>query len=221
MDPETLRLLQKAVSDGILSASWIMVLTAVISAGVGAFLGSYLKKKGEDVAIRENFQEVLRQLKAQTEATEEIKFNFGVQLKKMESDQAQHNFLREVYGPAIREYSTSQALGLREAWLLLFEEASSSIDGAGKTQRERVDMAIQQVIVPLRKYIGLLDEPTVARIYAVHDKLLDLRNKTEQELRRTNNDIFNATDSARQFVKADKIAARLGLIDHPLEEAKP
>ncbi len=40
---------------------------------MGAFFGSYLKKKGEARAAREEFDELLRQLAAQTKATEDVK----------------------------------------------------------------------------------------------------------------------------------------------------
>lgn len=40
---------------------------------VGAFLGAYVKRRAEDVAMNANFQNVLDQLKRQTEETENIK----------------------------------------------------------------------------------------------------------------------------------------------------
>ena len=46
---------------------------AVIAAGVGAFGGAYLRKRGEDRAMRENFDAIREQLKATTRDTEEIK----------------------------------------------------------------------------------------------------------------------------------------------------
>lgn len=48
-----------------------LLLEAVV-AGAGAFLGSYLKKKGENLATHEDIDNVLEQVKAVTMATKEI-----------------------------------------------------------------------------------------------------------------------------------------------------
>lgn len=40
-----------------------------ITGGVGAFIGSYLKKKGENLAIHEDIKKLVDQVKATTEAT--------------------------------------------------------------------------------------------------------------------------------------------------------
>ena len=49
-----------------------MVL-ALGAAAIGAFVGAYLKKRGENLATKEDFEDLLQQIKAQTKATEEIK----------------------------------------------------------------------------------------------------------------------------------------------------
>jgi hypothetical protein len=49
------------------------MLLALLSAGVGAFLGAYLKRKGQHLATKEDFDQLLKQIKAQTQATEDIK----------------------------------------------------------------------------------------------------------------------------------------------------
>src|SRR5688572_5875135 len=73
MDPELIKLVQQTVNEGITSASWFIILISLIAAALGAFGGSYLKKRAEDIAIKQNFEEFLRQLKIQTKATEEIR----------------------------------------------------------------------------------------------------------------------------------------------------
>jgi hypothetical protein len=57
--------------DGDLSYAGISVIT-VLSAGIGAFIGAYLKKKGENLATHEDFQTVLTELKETTRTTKEI-----------------------------------------------------------------------------------------------------------------------------------------------------
>ena len=53
--------------------TWIVAIVAVIGAALGAFGAGYLRKRGEDQALRENFAEIRAQLKVTTKDTEEIK----------------------------------------------------------------------------------------------------------------------------------------------------
>jgi hypothetical protein len=50
---------------------WSAVIPFV-TAGAGAYLGSYLKKKGENLAIHEDLSKLVEQMKAVTQATKEI-----------------------------------------------------------------------------------------------------------------------------------------------------
>lgn len=56
---------------GDLSYAGISVLT-VLSAGIGAYIGAYLKKKGENLATHEDIDKLLVQIRATTEATKSI-----------------------------------------------------------------------------------------------------------------------------------------------------
>lgn len=135
----------------------------------------------------------------------------AAQLEKIKEVQLETTFLRELYVEGIKTYSTQQAQGLRGAYLLLFE-------GDGSDLQKKLDTADQLVMQPLRDHLGILDEATKKRIYAIHNRLLTFNELRCQELRLEKNDFFNLTVLAEQFVKADKIAFRLGLISHPLEE---
>lgn len=210
MDAETLKVLQRAIAEGVISAAWPFFIVAVLSAGLGAFLGSYLKKKGEDAATRENFEELLKQLTAQTKATEQIKQEF-------QSMQEQQAFLRDLYASAIREYSSKQAHALRQAYLMVFEPLSASVDTAERDFEERVTMAVQFVMQPLREHLGILDNATLGKIYSIQNELLDMKREPAEERLSRKVHFFSKTDSAIEFVKADQIAFRLGLIKKPLE----
>jgi hypothetical protein len=52
---------------------WLVAVFALVGAGVGAFGGAYLRKRGEDRATQENFTAIREQLKTTTRDTEEIK----------------------------------------------------------------------------------------------------------------------------------------------------
>jgi hypothetical protein len=58
--------------DGDLSYAGISVVT-VLSAGIGAYIGAYLKKKGENLATHEDFQRVLTELKETTRPKRRLK----------------------------------------------------------------------------------------------------------------------------------------------------
>src|SRR5262245_3735949 len=73
MDPDQYKLIQQAVSGGITANAWLLILTSLIAAGLGSYLGSYLKIKGKNLATKEDFDQYQDQLKRQTEATEKIK----------------------------------------------------------------------------------------------------------------------------------------------------
>jgi len=75
---------------------------------------------------------------------------------------------------------------------------------------------------PLRKHIGILDESTIKEIYKTQNFLIKMRGNDEKEVGRKKNEVFNLTDKARKFIKLDKIAYRVGLIDSQLvdEEAR-
>jgi hypothetical protein len=52
---------------------WLTAVLALIGAAGGAYFGSYLRRRGEDRAVREGFAEIREQLKVTTRDTEEIK----------------------------------------------------------------------------------------------------------------------------------------------------
>jgi hypothetical protein len=76
MTPELLKLIQQAVENGITAASWIVLVLAIVGAALGAGFGSYLKRKFENYATKEDFADLLRQVQATAKATEEAKLPF-------------------------------------------------------------------------------------------------------------------------------------------------
>src|ERR1700722_17952007 len=52
---------------------WILLIGSFVLSMLGALCGSYIKRKGENQATREDFADLLEQLKKTTHATEEIK----------------------------------------------------------------------------------------------------------------------------------------------------
>ncbi len=69
-------------------------LATALVAGVGAFLGTYLKTKGQNLATREDLALIVEQLRLTTRATEEIKAKIGGTLWV---EQERWNLKRDVY----------------------------------------------------------------------------------------------------------------------------
>ena len=97
MTPELLKLVQQAVENGITEASWVVLVIASIGAALGAGLGSYLKKKGETYATKEDFAELLRQVQVTVKATEETKLPFAKELSSFR-ESIRATFSNEVEG---------------------------------------------------------------------------------------------------------------------------
>jgi len=81
MDTATVNLIVEAISARIgATAFWatiasglVVAVLGAIAAGGAAFLGSYLRKRGENLATKDDFDELKRQLAQNTETVETIK----------------------------------------------------------------------------------------------------------------------------------------------------
>src|SRR6185369_9488349 len=76
------RLIQEAEKSG-LTLNWWIAVGVLMIAGISGYLGGYLKayfeKKGQNLATKEDFNEILSQLKQTTTVTEEIKTKIAAQ----------------------------------------------------------------------------------------------------------------------------------------------
>lgn len=73
MSPEELELIvHGAIKEGLLFPWWLY-LSAITMPFIGGFLGAYLKRKGENLATKEDYDSLLVQVKLTTTATESIK----------------------------------------------------------------------------------------------------------------------------------------------------
>jgi len=86
--------------------TWAYILVPFISAGGGAYLGSYLKKKGENLATKEDIDGVVEQVKAVTKATKEIEAKIS---NDVWDRQKQWELKREAV------YVVMQAMGMTDA----------------------------------------------------------------------------------------------------------
>jgi hypothetical protein len=127
-------------------------------------------------------------------------------------------YVRQHYA-GIKEYSSAEAEALREAFLVLFEPENSRLSANVGSPDERLNSAIENVLGPLRRHLGLVDELTAKKIYAVGNYLRNFKGR-ETELTKNKITFWEITERAKRFVKADRIAYRLGLVNRILEEIK-
>lgn len=160
---------------------------------------------------------LLKQLIAHMFAVQlaEIKSLKTKELEEKQAREKERGYVRELYIDGIKDYSSKQALALREAYLVFFEESHSTrTEIIGEDFHTKLDKTIQMVMTPLREHLGILDEGTIRKIYDVQHYLDKF--KSLDDLKKEKIEFFDKTDMARQFVKADQIAFRLGLISQPL-----
>jgi hypothetical protein len=98
MPPEWLTKLMKEVFEqGLTFGLWVAIFGGLVAAGLGAFVGAYLKKVGELRAHNEQFDRLTDQLKAQTRATEGIRTDFAKELADFtESARAENSRVLEL-----------------------------------------------------------------------------------------------------------------------------
>ena len=84
----------------------VTFVSSSLSAGAGAFLGSYLKKKGENLATHEDIKMLVDQVKIVTQTTKEIEGKISNQIW---NTQRQWELRRDAV------YSVMQAIGQAEA----------------------------------------------------------------------------------------------------------
>lgn len=74
MKPEELKLIIEQAIEGKLDYLWLVIaIVSFIFSLFGSFFGAYMKRKGENVATKEDFQTLLGQLSEQVRTTEQIK----------------------------------------------------------------------------------------------------------------------------------------------------
>jgi hypothetical protein len=100
---------------GNMDFTWALAAASFLSGGAGAYLGSYLKKKGENLATHEDIDELVDQVRAVTTTTKEIEAKISNQVWDR---QKQWELKREVLFDAARRLPEidSALLGLSTFW---------------------------------------------------------------------------------------------------------
>ena len=122
-------------------------ITTALGAGVGAYLGSYLKKKGENLATREDISKLVEQVAAITQATKEIEAKISTE---MWDRQKRWELKRDVMleaakrvaavNNALASLSTMLSLQPQDTgiWTVRFDEGAETFINATKALEETI-----------------------------------------------------------------------------------
>jgi hypothetical protein len=106
--------------DGVVATmnlTWAMMVVPFVSAGVGAYFGNYLKRKGENLATHEDIDKLVDQVRAVTTTTKEIEARISGDLWDR---QKQWELKRDILFDAARRLSEveNKLLSLYSFWQL-------------------------------------------------------------------------------------------------------
>lgn len=73
MDPTTIKELAAQISLHLQTPAWVFLLITLLIGMLGSFIGEYVRKRGEHLATKADFQSLLDQLEKNTRLVEEIK----------------------------------------------------------------------------------------------------------------------------------------------------
>jgi hypothetical protein len=107
MIQQTEELLRETAKSGLTLDWWIslaILIVAAISGYLGGYLKAYLEKKGQNLATKEDFKEMLIQLKQTTTATEEIKAEIAAQTMKATQEEQERKKINLQYLNPLRLY---------------------------------------------------------------------------------------------------------------------
>lgn len=116
MDPEKLKtLIEEAISNSDPFAWWFYLLIILLSA-IGAFLGSYLRKKAENVATKEDIENI-------TEKIEKVRSQYSEQLETVKASLQLSNQLKlAALDKRLQKHQEAYTLWLNLMWSLYDEE---------------------------------------------------------------------------------------------------
>lgn len=116
MDPEKLKaLIEEAISNSDPFAWWFFVLVILLSA-IGAFLGSYFRKKAENVATKEDVENI-------TDKIEKVRSQYSEQLETVKASLQLSNQLKlAALDKRLQKHQEAYTLWLNLMWSLTDEE---------------------------------------------------------------------------------------------------
>jgi hypothetical protein len=165
VNPEEIhKIVSQALQNGVSLKWWTYFITFIIVI-LSSYLGAYLKRKGENFASKEDFNQLLNQVKKAAEETEKIKNEFY--LTKATYDKYIEMVL-DYYANIYRYYRACQ-------------EAASSThikqpDGSVKTTREIWEKELDVIVEDQRRMQGYIQILLPEKIQQINSNLINAFN---------------------------------------------
>ena len=168
MSQEELKtLLEQTLSNGINLSHWAYVLIALVSM-IGAYIGSYLKKRGENFATKQDFQQILERTSETTRITKHIE---GLVQKEFEFIEHQLKiFYSPILGFSRKIKAKSELRGelskaADEAWRELCDK------GGGTVETHKEDFK------PYKKILDYDSKQWNAELFPLYEEILEIFTK--------------------------------------------
>ena len=170
MDPKQLQeLITQAVAESS-KIEWWAYLIIFLIALIGSYIGAYLKKKGENLASKEDFNNLLEQVRRTSEATEKIKNEFYLTKatydKYIETVMAYYSNIYRYYRSCLKTAGSTHI---------------EYPDGSTKTTKEIWEQELDEIVREYRIQQGYIRLLLPTKIQDENSNLIDAFN----EFRRT------------------------------------
>lgn len=116
-----------------------MALTALGGAWIGSFLGAYLKKKGENIALQEDIEKLVAQVEAVTQATKAIEAKIS---NEMWERQKRWEIKRDGIVEAIKELASVED-SLRAMYILFLISQKAGEPDSQQMVQQKTDAIIR------------------------------------------------------------------------------
>lgn len=153
--PENYPLIQKVVSDGLTSADgWLALIVALVSIATSILCSgaiAFFKKKGENLATKEDFNKLLEQVKETTIVTEQVKSQHAQLIAKIQVNATVLSGNRQQWINKLREDLSEFICSI----VILSGDTATAID------HDKAKDLVEKIIL-LQIRIGLLTNPNEA-----------------------------------------------------------
>lgn len=192
------------------SAGWLAILAlgvAVCVPSVRAFIGAYLRMRGETYATKQDFAELLRQLRLQTEATEDIKRRLSFAGWR---DQRGLDLKREFYWNLISKVTERQQLCIEA-----HANFSNGASAAGGAIHARILKHWPEIAAALNLGGAVLEPAAWQRLHEASAPYLAAARMSEPltSAEEWGGQMLREAEAAGQFLVALEFAARADLFD--------
>src|SRR5258708_5441631 len=113
--------------------TWALALIPFLSAGGGAYFGSYLKKKGENLATHEDINRLVDQVSAVTKATKEIETKISNEVWER---QTRWEVQKAAVLETLRDLASSDGLLWKMVWTFKKYPTESAPDTAKREEAQ-------------------------------------------------------------------------------------